>query len=155
MKIKEEGYRRPQDAQLGISGMRTAEEHNAAEALATADAPVSAPEPYRLVCSSPESERDAIRSLYEAMLDAKQQAGETVSGTFGSFYTFVRRKTTELQREFGCRAVEYTVETQEGQVKLKAKPKSSEYSSVKLPPKSIRLRATRATPQPANAAAQP
>ena len=41
MKIKEEGYRRPQDAQLGIAGLRTAEEHTAAAAL-TGDRPAAA-----------------------------------------------------------------------------------------------------------------
>src|SRR5690348_9349122 len=34
LKIKEEGYRRPQDAVLGIAGMRINEEQAAAEALA-------------------------------------------------------------------------------------------------------------------------
>ena len=34
LKIKEEGYRRPQDAKLGIAGMRVEEKEEAAEALA-------------------------------------------------------------------------------------------------------------------------
>src|SRR5205823_11740089 len=41
MKIKEEGYRRPQDAVLGIQGLRTEEERGAAAAL-SADAPAAA-----------------------------------------------------------------------------------------------------------------
>ncbi len=122
MKIKEEGYRRPQDAQLGISGMRTAEEHSAAEALASA--PQAAPEPFYLICSDPDTERDGIRTLYQAILDAKQQTGESVSGTFDSFYAFVKRKTSQLRRDLGCQAVEYSVEMQGGQVKLKAKAKA-------------------------------
>jgi hypothetical protein len=128
MKIKEEGYRRPQDAQLGISGLRTAEEHNAAEALAggatEAAAPASPPEPFRLVCVEPNAEREAIRSLYQAILDAKQQACQSTAGTFDSFYAFVKRKTAQLQRDLGCSEVEYSVETQEGQVKLKARARS-------------------------------
>jgi hypothetical protein len=36
----------------------------------------------------------------------------------------VKQKTAQLQKEYGCMAVEYTVELQNGQAKLKAKPKS-------------------------------
>jgi hypothetical protein len=36
----------------------------------------------------------------------------------------VKQKTTQLQKEYGCKAVEYTVELQNGQAKLKAKPKT-------------------------------
>src|SRR5215470_8922181 len=37
LKIKEEGYRRPQDALLGIQGLRTEQEHAAKAALALAE----------------------------------------------------------------------------------------------------------------------
>jgi hypothetical protein len=125
MKIKEEGYRRPQDAVLGIQGLRTVEEHGVAEALHPA-APVEAPpESFRVVCSGGQAEQAAVRSLYDAMMVAKKQAGEAVpdGASFEFFRTFVSRKTEQLQKDFGCKSVEYTVETQDGQVKLKAKPK--------------------------------
>ncbi len=126
MKIKEEGYRRPQDAVLGIQGLRTAEEHGTAEAVHPATPLEVPPELFRVVCSGGQSEQDAVRCLYDAMMRAKKQAGEVVSdnASFESFRIFVSRKTEQLQRDFGCKSVVYTVETQDGQVKLKAKPKT-------------------------------
>ncbi len=138
LKIKEEGYRRPQDAVLGIQGLRTAEEHVAAGTLqdgaAAAAAPAAeappaeapVPEPFRVVCSGGKTEPEAVRALYDAMMRAKQgtSGGASAAASFDSFKTFVKRKTEQLQKEFGCQGVEYSVEMQDGQVKLKAKPKS-------------------------------
>jgi hypothetical protein len=123
MKIKEEGYRRPADAALGIQGLRTAEEQAAAEAL-SAGAEASA-EPFRLVCSDADAEHERVRSLYDAMVAARRTAGETApAGSFESFKNFVKRKTQQIRKEHGCPAVEYSVEVQDGQVKLKAKAKT-------------------------------
>jgi len=36
----------------------------------------------------------------------------------------VKQKTAQLRKEYSCTAVEYTVEMQNGQAKLKARPKS-------------------------------
>ncbi len=133
LKIKEEGYRRPQDAVLGIQGLRTAEEHGAAKALhespeaAPAETPVAeAPplEPFRVVCSGGKAEKDVVRALYDAMMRAKQGAAGGSTANFESFRTFVKRKTDQIRKDFGCEAVEYSVEMQDGQVKLKAKPKT-------------------------------
>lgn len=127
MKIKEEGYRRPQDAALGVAGLRHAEEQEAAKALAGSD-PRGQPsrgEPFHVLCSHPDAEREAVRSLYEAMVTAKKEAGETTPpGSFSAFHAFVKRKTEQLQRDLGCTAVEYSVEMQDGQVRLKAKAKT-------------------------------
>ncbi len=125
MKIKEEGYRRPQDAALGLAGMRHAEEEEAAKALAGERAESSREEAFQVVCSNPDAERDAIRSLYQAMVTAKKQAGETTPpGSLAAFHAFVKRKTEQLRRDLGCTAVEYSVEMQDGQVRLKAKAKT-------------------------------
>ena len=53
MKIKEEGYRRPQDAVLGIAGMRIDEEKAAAEALSRKNkaAEDEAAKAFRTTCS--------------------------------------------------------------------------------------------------------
>jgi hypothetical protein len=47
-----------------------------------------------------------------------------VSGNLDSFATFVKNKTDQIRKKHGCQAVEYSVELQDGQVKLKAKAKS-------------------------------
>jgi hypothetical protein len=36
----------------------------------------------------------------------------------------VKNKTDQIRKQHGCQAVEYSVELQDGQVKLKAKAKS-------------------------------
>lgn len=80
---------------------------------------------YRMVCSEPEKETQKVDALYEAFVQAKQQAGEETSKlSRASFNEFVRKKTKDLQTKKNCRDVEYVVETVEGQVKLKALVKS-------------------------------
>jgi hypothetical protein len=121
LKIKEEGYRRPQDAVLGISGMRREEEHAAAAAL---DGEAAAAEPFRIACSDANSEPDSVKKLFDAMMDARKKAGQPVDpNSFESFKRFVAGKTDQIRKDYGCHAVEYSVELQDGQVKLKAKAK--------------------------------
>ena len=67
---------------------------------------------------------DQVRKLYQALTEAKKKSGEAVSGNLDSFSSFVQKKTEQIRKQYGCEAVEYTVEMQNGQVKLKAKAKS-------------------------------
>lgn len=120
--IKEEGYRRPQDAVLGIQGIRTDEEHEAQKALkhhghATEERPFS-------MAVSDDSDHTQVESLFQALTEARKKTGENSAANLDSFKKFVKQKTTQLQKEYGCKAVEYTVEMQNGQAKLKAKPKT-------------------------------
>jgi hypothetical protein len=120
MKIKEEGYRRPQDAVLGIAGMRGEQEKAAAEALEEGTAAA----PFKIACSNPDAEHETVRTLFNAMMEAKKKAGEAASeSSFDSFKSFVKKKTDQIRKDYGCHAVEYSVEVQDGQVKLKAKAK--------------------------------
>lgn len=76
---------------------------------------------FRMICSAPEQEKDKVEQLYQAFLQAKQQAGEhTGKLSRSSFNEFVLKKTKELQKQKNCKDVEYVVETIAGQVKLKA-----------------------------------
>jgi hypothetical protein len=80
---------------------------------------------FRMVCSEPEKETQKVDQLFEAFIQAKQQAGEeTGKVTRAGFNEFVRKKTKDLQTSKNCRDVEYVVETVDGQVKLKALVKS-------------------------------
>ena len=65
-----------------------------------------------------------VEKLYRAIFDAKKKSGEAVSGNLDSFSHFLQKKTTELRKQHSCDAVVYSVELQDGQVKLKAKAKS-------------------------------
>ena len=133
-RIREEGYRRPQDALLSVQGVRVEEhvpEHkvygvgHAATVSAAAAATPAAEEkkPFSMQCADARAERDQVQKLYQALTDAKKRSGEAVSGNVDSFTAFVQKKTEQIRKQYGCEAVEYTVEMQNGQVKLKAKAK--------------------------------
>jgi hypothetical protein len=131
-RIREEGYRRPQDALLSIQGVRPEEEHkpqhpkaygvsHAAAAVAAAhEHPHS--QPFTLH-SVDKSEREQVERLYNTLVAAKKKAGENVNGDFDSFTTFVQKKTEQIRKQFHCESVEYSVELANGEVKLKAKAK--------------------------------
>jgi hypothetical protein len=136
-RIREEGYRRPQDALLSIQGLRNDErkpEHKvygvSAAAMATvagASAPATAvpagEKPFTIQCSDVQAEHDQVQKLYDALTEAKRRAGENISGNLDSFSAFVQKKTDQLRKQHGCNTVEYSVEIQGGHVKLKARAK--------------------------------
>jgi hypothetical protein len=124
-RIREEGYRRPQDQLLSVSGVRI-EEHEApahkAYGLSHAHDEASA-EPFVVNCTDPGAEREKVEKLFVALSDAKKKAGENVSGSLESFSSFVQKKTDQLRKQYGCQAVEYSVDVADGKVKLTAKAK--------------------------------
>lgn len=127
MRIREEGYRRPQDALLSVQGVRVAEEHETKHhpVYGVAQHSEGAPnEPFSVQCSDATSEREKVESLYKALAEAKKKAGEKVSGSLDSFASFVQKKTAEIRKQHKCDTVVYSVELDNGQVKLKAKAKS-------------------------------
>ena len=125
MKIKEEGYRRPQDAVLGIQGLRIDEAQAAAEALQQSAKGEAGEKPFSTHCSDVEADHDKVQQLFKAMVEARQKAGDAAAGSanFDSFKAFVKKKTDQIRKDFGCHAVEYLVEMEGGQVRLKAKAK--------------------------------
>lgn len=122
LKIKEEGYRRPQDAVLGITGLRTEVERAAQKALGGAS---TEPDATKIACRDVELEMDTVRAFYDRMMAEKQKVGESAAAPFESFASFLKKKTEQIRRDFKCEAVEYSLEVQETQVKLKAKPKTA------------------------------
>jgi len=138
MRIREEGYRRPQDAVLAVQGVRPEEHgtkfHTAYGLSYKPDTAETAPETaaagevavvqkFSVQCSEPVAERDKVESLFNALIAAKREAGEKTSGGFDSFASFVNGKTRELRKQHHCTSVEYSVEVLDGKVKLKAKAK--------------------------------
>jgi hypothetical protein len=129
-RIREEGYRRPQDVLLSVQGVRPAEHHAEHKVYgvrqagaATAAAPEVAGQSFSVRCSDPRAEHDQVAKLYQALTTAKKRAGESVSGNLDNFTSFVQKKTDQIRKQYGCLAVEYSVEMQDGHVKLKAKAK--------------------------------
>ena len=128
-RIREEGYRRPQDAILSIQGVREEGEHKpqhhqvygVGHAAAAAAGGVSSP--HFTLHSVDQSEREQVERLYNTLVAAKKKAGENVSGTIDSFTAFVQKKTEQIRKQYHCNDVEYSVEITDGHVKLKAKAK--------------------------------
>ena len=108
LKIKEEGYRRPQDAVLGITGLREGKAQGEAGSNFVMDV---------------KGDDQMVQQIYNTMVAAREKAGLPPSGSLESFKKFVQGKTAQIQQQSGCDSVEYTVEVQEGQVRLKAKAK--------------------------------
>ncbi len=137
-RIREEGYRRPQDALLSVQGVRPEQhepEHKvygvsqaalavvAGASAAAAIAPAKEEQGFTVQCSDARAERDKVEKLYKALTEAKKKAGEEVAGNMDNFSSFVQKKTDQIRKQYGCHSVEYTVEVQDGQVRLKAKAK--------------------------------
>jgi hypothetical protein len=120
--VKEEGYRRPQDAMLGIQGLRPTQAHAAEEALKSAGKGAK-PQPFTVACSDVDRDHANVEQLFHALSKARAETGDQKSPTLDSFKQFVRQKTAQLRSEYKCQTVEYSVELQDGQVRLKAKPK--------------------------------
>jgi hypothetical protein len=135
-RIREEGYRRPQDALLSIQGVREEKEHEthhhpvygvshaAAAAVAAAHSGAAASSPHYTLHKVDQTEREQVERLYNTLVAAKKKAGEKVTGNFDSFIAFVQKKTQQIRQQYHCEDVEYTVEIAEGHVKLKAKAKT-------------------------------
>jgi len=134
-RIREEGYRRPQDALLSVQGVRPSEEHEPAHhpvygvtrtttAAAVATAPSVSEIPLTILCSDARTEHDQVERLYRTLIDAKKKAGEAVTGNIESFTSFVQKKTDQIRKQHHCQSVEYTVEMQDGHVRLTAKAKA-------------------------------
>ena len=170
-RIREEGYRRPQDALLSVQGVRIFEDKSAAPttapretapleideepgsleaAAAAAVAAVEKPaapwpvaqsaeaktapptakaaakaskQPYSAQLTDVEKDRKHVESLYQALVEAKKNAGEKLgdAASFDSFSSFVKKKTDQIRKQYACDTVEYSVELEAGKVRLKAK----------------------------------
>jgi hypothetical protein len=134
-RIREEGYRRPQDALLSIQGVREEKEHeqkhhtvygvsHAAAAAASAAHGGASSSPHFMLHNVDKAEREQVERLFNTLVAAKKKAGEKVSGDFDSFTAFVQKKTEQIRKQYHCENVEYSVELANGHVKLKAKAKS-------------------------------
>jgi hypothetical protein len=125
-RIREEGYRRPQDALLSVQGVRDEgdhkPQHNPVYGI-NRTAAIEGPQPFTLH-NVDEAEREQVERLYNTLVAAKKKAGENVSGNLDSFSNFVQKKTQQIRKQYGCEGVEFSVDLSEGQVKLKAKAKA-------------------------------
>jgi hypothetical protein len=100
------------------------EAERAKKETAQAAAAVASGGGFRIACTEPDRETEKVEQLYQALLAAKQKAGEKVDKlSRESFREFVRKKTLDLKKQKGVKEVEYLVEVSGSQVKLKARVK--------------------------------
>jgi hypothetical protein len=131
-RIREEGYRRPQDALLSVQGVRPEEhvpEHKVyglghLSAEGSSGDKLTEEQPFVVHCTDPGAERDKVEKLFIALTGAKKKAGENTSGSLESFTSFVQKKTEQIRKQHGCKSVEYSVDVAGGKVKLTAKAKA-------------------------------
>jgi len=122
LRIKEEGYRRPEDAALSIQGLRTEQEREAARALKSHSATAFLPREFVVEFPDSDSERENVRGLFDAMLEARRRLGEEQPrGQFDGFVAFIKLKTEQICREFRCSRVKYRVELRNQRPRLTAR----------------------------------
>jgi len=86
---------------------------------------VGEPGGYVVHCSDPDREHEKVNDLYTVLLEAKKSAGEKTDAlTLENFTSFVRQKTAQLKQQAKCNEVEYAVQIENGQIKLKARVKT-------------------------------
>jgi hypothetical protein len=108
-------------AELWRQRVKTREEgprRTVAEVRAERKTPTS----FRVDWKDPAKETEKVEQLFAAFIEAKRKCGEAVENVGSdAFKRFVKQKTEQLKRDFKCEQVEYVVEVEQGQVKLKAK----------------------------------
>ena len=124
LRIREEGYRRPEDAALAIQGMRTEQEREALQALRRDAGGRDPAEDFRIECCDAEQEAAKVRELYEALVAARRRLGEPeFAGTLAGFQVFMTMKTNQVKRDFQCDRVEYRIQVRDGHVRLRTVPR--------------------------------
>jgi hypothetical protein len=116
LRIREEGYRRPQDALLGIQGLRPVVAAPSPQRAGLADTPKQV----AVLLFADSDELEGIRELYQAIQSGA--GGDRARGSLEAFAAFLRAKTKEIQNTYGCSGVEYTVEVKNGRAQIKARP---------------------------------
>ena len=77
---------------------------------------------FQVTWKDPAAEPDKVNKLFSALIEAKRKLGENADNLAeDSFKRFVQQKTDQLKRDFRCAEVEYVVEVEDGQVRLRAK----------------------------------
>lgn len=92
-------------AQLGKADGRAGKEHHAS-----------------FVCADARADDATVRSLYDALVEAKKTCGEPVEDfSLAKFQKMIASKTDALKERLGCERVRYSVYTEGGRVSFKAK----------------------------------
>lgn len=105
--------------------MQGREEGRDAGAAARANARASsaaAVEPTTFVCADGHKDVKTVKDLYNALVEAKRQCGETTENlSFPKFHRLIASKTDNLKEHLGCERVLFSVNVDGGHVSFKAR----------------------------------
>lgn len=91
-------------------------------ALGKADEPKERERRATFVCSDGRADEEAVRGLFDALVEAKRSCGEATDDlSFQKFQRMVASKTDALKKKLGCERVRYSIYTDGGAVSFKAK----------------------------------
>ena len=76
---------------------------------------------FAITCADPEHETAKVENLFTALTEAQHEAGVRAKPmSLDQFRQFIRKKTQQLKDDKHCREVEYRIEVEDGEVRLKA-----------------------------------
>jgi len=76
---------------------------------------------FAITCADPDHDTAKVENLFVALSRAQDEAGGNAKPmSLDQFRQFIRKKTQQLKDSTHCREVEYRVEVEDGEVKLKA-----------------------------------
>ena len=82
---------------------------------------MEAPPATQVICRDPDREQAKVAQLLQALLEAKQRAGERTDDIDPArFQEFVREKTSQLKQSLGCNSVQFSVTVKDGRVRFTA-----------------------------------
>jgi len=95
---------------------------SAARASVREEAKTKREAPSSFVCADAHKEVQTVKDLYESLIDAKRQCGETTEDlSFGRFHNLIASKADGLKERFGCERVRFSVAVENGHVSFKVK----------------------------------
>ncbi len=88
-------------------------------------AAAAAPGSFSVQWTDPDQEQEKVERLFNVLVEAKKRCGEQADSLpLDTFKKFVKSKTEQLKKDLSCQKVEYVVEVENGQVRLKARGSS-------------------------------
>ena len=81
-----------------------------------------APQSVSFVCADAHKDVTTIKNLYESLIEAKRQCGESVGDlSFPRFHSLIASKADGLKERLGCERVQFSVTIDSGHVSFKAR----------------------------------
>ena len=79
------------------------------------------------VCADGHRDVETVKSLYDALMEAKRKCGEATEDlSFPRFHHLIATKTDSLKERLGCERVRFSIDVTGGRVNFKAKAEHAE-----------------------------